>query len=121
LSLKNEGDIADLKKTSTRELAELYKKFTNIVQKLRRKDSEDWDLRTKRLKDQASLIKEQGEAVAKRNGDYVQRILELINEQKSNRNDHAEALNRLKAEEANLKGTGDKLEQKVNDNVNILK
>jgi hypothetical protein len=30
-------------------------------------------------------------------------------------------MNRLKAEEANLKGTGDKLEQKVNDNVNILK
>ena len=61
-------------------MGELYKKFTGIIQKLRRKDAEDWETRTKRLRDQAALIKEQGEAIGKRNGDYVQRILELINE-----------------------------------------
>lgn len=61
-------------------MGELYKKFTGIVQKLRAKDAEDWEVRTKRLRDSAALIKEQGEAITKRNGDYVQRILELINE-----------------------------------------
>ena len=91
-------------------MGELYGKFTKVVQQIRRKDAEDWEVRTKTLRDQASLIKEQGAAVAKRNGDYVAKILALIDEQKSARAEHQENLNRLKAEEAALKGTGDKLE-----------
>jgi hypothetical protein len=58
LTLKNADEIKDMKKTSVKELGKLYAKFTKVVQQLRRKDAEDWEVRTKRLRDQAELIKE---------------------------------------------------------------
>jgi hypothetical protein len=51
------------------------------------------------LRDSAALIKEQGDAITKRNGNYIKKILQLIDEQKDARREHKENLERLKAEE----------------------